>query len=818
MTTFNFRQALIDIAIDEREQTQIAKVIAYYYPKLDFGTRELFFEGLLSLYQLSKGQDFNFQDLSEDFSKDEELIDTSKYHGKDFRLKNVKISNLRGIPDKEELDGITFGIDLINENNQQVNALILANNGAGKSSIFSGLEMVYAQEIGEKKLRSRNENNLDFEEYLKRFPSENPPECIVETNEGIFSLDNPVFKGEYLRIFNPIAHFITEYDVIENGRINYDVTDKNFDYSFHNIVAKSLGLKEYLDFIAISEQIPTYNRRKEVSLKNSLQTEVTQTFKIIQTRKDDLLKKSEDLFNLKNGEVIQTKSDFDSIKALTKLLERDFSDYHQNDVLQDLITDYKELFRAYLSRTRSEKLETEKTFLLSGLELLTHSADCPFCLNSNFEHSVIAENVDERLKKLNVFEEIERDIKNTYRNLSGELAKLINKLVETTTSISAERIEIARYPSLDLISKKEDLLFVRLSLITADEQLYDYIQSLSRVQFPREEDYEKLFSLVNENSDLFLKTFTSYLSDIKELGELRKLAINNEIQKLGSSEVLSIEKQIINAEIDLKELEDSTAMFQEQYLKQGKELEKAIRLVEDVENVKTQIKQFNIVFNEKKDSLVAKAFLPMKNIIEDIMNDFIDEKHKIKFQIKIDKELIMIDGTEYHKELIIASILNLETGKVTTPDIYFNTFRYKLFCLMISLSIALATRKEYNINLPLVMDDLFFSSDYVNKNSFSSFFQKIIKLFYKYTPELPFQFILFTHDDLIFRSAIDAVDDFKEVMNEDLCIENTLNLNDKTYISRMFSTDDKVKDMSILNDGSRIWELLYRIPNKININ
>ena len=32
---------------------------------------------------------------------------------------------------------------------------------------------------------------------------------------------------------------------------------------------------------------------------------------------------------------------------------------------------------------------------------------------------------------------------------------------------------------------------------------------------------------------------------------------------------------------------------------------------------------------------------------------------------------------------------------VTTPDQYFNTFRYKLFSLMVGLSIALASREKY---------------------------------------------------------------------------------------------------------------------------
>ena len=80
----------------------------------------------------------------------------------------------------------------------------------------------------------------------------------------------------------------------------------------------------------------------------------------------------------------------------------------------------------------------------------------------------------------------------------------------------------------------------------------------------------------------------------------------------------------------------------------------------------------------------------------------------------------------------MAKIYDKQNNISTTPDIYFNTFRYKLFCLITNLSLAIAVRKKYNINLPLVIDDIFYSSDYNNKLSFSKFLEKIIILFNKH--------------------------------------------------------------------------------------
>lgn len=105
------------------------------------------------------------------------------------------------------------------------------------------------------------------------------------------------------------------------------------------------------------------------------------------------------------------------------------------------------------------------------------------------------------------------------------------------------------------------------------------------------------------------------------------------------------------------------------------------------------------------------------------------------------EKIIIIEEQEVINNIIVANLeyLDHEIGKIktVTPDMYFNTFRYKLFCLMVSLSLALATRKENKINLPLIIDDIFFASDFVSKNSFAEFLQKVIQLFYKQTPDMP---------------------------------------------------------------------------------
>ena len=82
---------------------------------------------------------------------------------------------------------------------------------------------------------------------------------------------------------------------------------------------------------------------------------------------------------------------------------------------------------------------------------------------------------------------------------------------------------------------------------------------------------------------------------------------------------------------------------------------------------------------------------------------------------------------------------------------------------------------------------------------------------------MPLQFILFSHDDLIFRSALDAIDEFNlKSTSIDYCAENKILLNKKTLLARMFSLEDK--DLpETMNDGAKYWNLIYTLPKEINI-
>lgn len=811
MTTTNFRKVLIDIAT-EGNSNAISKIIANYYPKLDLSSKESLFESLMFLLERSENQDFNFEDLSEKIKT--ECIDTTEYVGKDYRIKQVEISNLRGIPSKEENNGIPFGIDLTNDNGAINNAIILANNGTGKSSAFAGLEMIYAQEIGEKNLRSKNPDLNEFDDYrkyLRRVNETGKPSCKVKTVDGDFDLDNIIFKNDDLvRIFNPSSHFITEYDIISNGQLEYE-KDDNHDHSFHNKIALSLGLNEFINFQRITQQIPYYRRSKETTARNNLDREIENNKITIKNRRTEIDSKTIEIEELKKGISSENNSNEQSkLEVLNKLKGKSLQISFDKQKYLDDIIEFENKYREFSSLERNKKATVEKNFLEIGKELIHEFDNCPFCLSSNKSLEEIKTEVEKRLLELEQFKLLDEQLKNSFRTVSENLWSITRDLNGVNDKLNIDRLELSTFSNLEKIRLEENRLFVALSPIISDTELNDYIFSLTQKLVPSDKDYFDLFELINKNKQIFEKKYIELAKDVQLLIEERKNAIDKEIKVfLEKNESLTVVQKISKLENEIKESNVQIKSIEKRNEELDIELIKANKKVSFVTKIKDEIDVFNSKFKLKVDELVNNVFDPIKNTVEDILNDYFQDDPQYRLEINLKENKLNIEGVEYITKYIVAEIIDRKTNEmVSNPQNYFNTFRYKLFSLMIGLSIALASRKTYKINFPLVMDDLFFASDFINKNSFSKFLQNVIHLFYKYTPDIPLQFILFTHDDLIFRTAIDGTGRlFLERSNSNL----------EVSYGRIFKLNDKNKILKRFENGEQYQELVYTIPNKILI-
>lgn len=822
MVTINFRKKLIDLASQESEDARIAKILAFYYPRLDLSSRDAFFESLMSFYKISEDQDFVFDRISEEIESDNQSVDVSKFEGKDYRIKNIEIANLRGIPEKDK-SGFAFGLDLI-ENGTANNAIILANNGTGKSSIFAGLEMIYAQEIGEKRLRTENHKSLkndDYFKYIGRFPFGGKSFCKVSTYDGDYSLDNVIFSNDSIkRVFNPSNFFISEFDIFETGKVRFSGDDKDSN-SLHSLIAFSLGLEEFIQLQTLLLQIPNYRRSKESSRRNALEKELKEKGLFIKNSQAETLSKSIEIEQLKKNRKENTVSQINQLYKLDKLRRltaKDFNVSINPDEFEPKLSAYKTAFTSFLSSEKNKNKITEMDFLNAGKELIHEFENCPFCLNSNNSIEEILLNVQNRLNALKEIQELDTEIKDQYRSLADFIWNSTKELDRLYELITIERDELNQFPNLYELNEKEGQIYVALAPIINDVQLNEYIYSFTQKLIPNENDYQKLFDLLDQNKTLFNEFYPEYLKKLKELSIERKTFVENEIQLISSNnETLTSEQKIINLEDEIKKISEQIKAVEKDIIQTQKHYEEAQINASMVDLIKEQVSSFNTKFGIEINILVNEVFEPIKEIVESIMNDYFIDDLDNYFEIHIKKKIVNIDGAEFEDKYIVAEIINRITNQSITPDIYFNTFRYKLFCLMLNLSIALGTRKKYRLNLPLVMDDLFYASDFINKHSFSEFIIKVIQLFYKYAPELPLQFIILTHDDIIFKSAVDSLDNFNLdfIGKNVLCDENKMQLINKTIIARLFNPEDKDEIPEKFDNGQFYWNLMYRLPKPI---
>lgn len=817
MATKTIREILIDLAKKESSDIYIAKILAYYYPKINFGDKKSFFESLMHYYSIT-GNEYSF-DFDKILSEEQNTNVSSDINGNDYRVKNITLADVRGIPEKDE-NGVPFGINFT-ENSIINNAIILANNGTGKSSIFSALEMIFAQQISERKLRKRSPNSLkveDYGNYLKRFPTEKQPFCEIDTPSGKFNLNNIPFNHSKRKLINPFNHFISDFNIYDYGQRDFDGNTENTN-SFHSLIAESLGLGDFIAKQSVLRETEGYRRSTETGNLNKLEKQKEDAVRNEKNFSAQIKSKNIELKELKDAggsteqNPIETKR-----KKLQALLAKPIY-YPLNDNEFTLALDtFDSTYIKSQSIQSNQKEILSKNFLVSGLQLLDDLDDCPFCQNSQKTKEEIKKNVEYRVTQLQQSQQLDELLKQQYKTVTDILSNFYKQSQALYEQINIERAEMAIYEEFSSVFKKEGQLYIDLSLRINDEELIEHIDNLKSKQIPTYQDYEALYNLIVQD---IIKSNATIISNINIFIKERKEALEQTVRGLtDDNQELTTAQKIALVESEIKRLTEQLELTKKRIDELDPQIEKLQKEVALVKRIKSELEGFIPLFDNEVNELINTAFDPIQEIVETILKDYLKEEN-LSLKITKKEKKVIIEEQEVINNIIVANLehSNHETGEINsvTPDIYFNTFRYKLFCLMVSLSLALATRKEQKINLPLIIDDIFFASDFISKNSFAEFLQKVIQLFYKQTPDLPLQIILFTHDDLIFRSAIDAVDNFiLDNQEEDLCNENKRPLSEKTMIGRFFDPKDKDANTSMFENGEKYWNLLYCIPKDIN--
>lgn len=181
-----------------------------------------------------------------------------------------------------------------------------------------------------------------------------------------------------------------------------------------------------------------------------------------------------------------------------------------------------------------------------------------------------------------------------------------------------------------------------------------------------------------------------------------------------------------------------------------KELSEISKSLEQLGKSLTQLKAlldkaFAHIFEteEQQESGVSK----FQNVYPDQLNKFVET---VLNHYKEPNETFVVKSTSNSFTVTIS--VDARDGKKfeTTPKRYFNTFRFRLYAVLLKISLSLYFMRNNNCIAPIVIDDVFNASDFENSINLNAFVCNIFEIYhevvgYKY----PLQLIMLTHDEMV---------------------------------------------------------------------
>jgi hypothetical protein len=720
-------------------------------PNIDISKRESFFDNLTRFYNIhSLAERQQLEELSESNSA---TIDS--WINSDLRIKNIRLQSLRGFPKSD----IPYGINFTDGADNISSMVILGGNATGKSSLYDAMEYSFCKQIGEAELRtSKKLNDDEFKGFLRHY--NNPfseTSCEVITASKVFKIENENIPKEIRDKINPDTHFISDYDIYEYGKLDYR---NKGDGSFQNIIAQRVGLSEYLEIEKYLYQYTSYNRLIEKNNVSKLDKEINAAKKSIESNEKAILEKQEQVKSLQENS--NAPSNNGSTRLLIDLNEqlkrKSFQYSFDYENFKNEVSNFKLLYAQYSTLTIKSGSLQEIQFLEMGMALLEKHDNCPFCNDSKLSKNEIAEYVKNKVDEIKNLNELSKKLNTSSNNIIEYFKQLKTGLISIRTKNSEELKQIQGKTEFNDLSRIATALDGIIGNSFSNDFSGDILDIESNSNFLKDK-IGYIDFVLSRNQDFINDDLQKNTSSISRYEVKRKEILSKIESDLNAKlTTTSAEGQIAILKNDIEKLTKDNIQYAKEVELKEPELLKASSIYELYTNVKREAKEYYTVLKTELAKETQEAFDPIKDIVVTILGEYLyEEDRPVDLIIETIPDEIDPETNEVISEIIVASIKQRNT---TNPPIsvnkYFNTFHFRLFCTMVGISIAIASRKNTGINLPLVLDDTFYASDFEHRATVERFIKRLFELFKKHTPDITLQLILFTHDQMIFESAISA--------------------------------------------------------------
>lgn len=756
------------------------------HSSVDISNKTKFVENVSTYFTILKEEDR--EKINSDSEKE---TDTEKWLGKDLRIKAVKLNSVRGFPKSS----IPFGINFTNTQGKPQSMIILGSNGSGKSSIYNSIEYTFCKKIGEAQLRNSrilNDDDNEFKEYLSHFNNGfSNSLCDIETMDENLTIQGLNIPVEVRNKINPNTHFISDFDIYHNGQLNFLRGDEG---SFHNLIAESLGLSELLQFEKNLNEFITYRRAIESTRINALDKGIKEENKLIENNKKTLAEKKSTLIRLtenqqeqpENNKAQEVQNKLAQIKSTNLSFQFDLKSLYNN------INEFEQKYKEFTSLEVKSGDAAQIQFYNLGLELLKQNNECPFCNSSKKSTEDIKQFVNEKIKLIESFNKVNQELTKSQNYVTENLNNLLNSVALHLAKVKQELNSIIFFSEFSELASNENSYITFIESALADE-FYQIGSDLANNDKYRLNKNDFLYSYFEKQKNYIQIELNSFISELSKFAENRySIILKIEAQLAQSLQSKTIFEQIVTIKNEIVSIEQQIANSEKKIQNSNIELKTYREQQSLFKEIKDEARIYNNSFHTLLSSEVQQAFAPIKLIVEEVLEKYLQSDNRnVDLEIKMKEDEVDSETGEVLSETITAYIVPKDKSHPPLPvNKYFNTFHYRLFSTMVGVSIAIASRINTKINLPLVLDDIFYASDFENRATVERFIKELFDIFNKYTPNLELQLILFTHDQLIFESAVKATAEMK--------VENIA-------FARLFH-HSKAKDKG------DVLELAYRMP------
>lgn len=180
--------------------------------------------------------------------------------------------------------------------------------------------------------------------------------------------------------------------------------------------------------------------------------------------------------------------------------------------------------------------------------------------------------------------------------------------------------------------------------------------------------------------------------------------------------------------------------------------ESVVNAAEELMRVRKDIVH-NVSEEDIKNSIEKLKSLK-ENIAKGVLHyveDIVDDEFKGIVDLLFDRYAIT-DGEKPEIHDIEGKVMQITSNGVSVVK-YFNTFRFRMFFLIMQTACCLKLMKKYKVLFPIFMDDIFYANDYHNKAQLKGYFEVVLKYVAdNFSDNSRPQLIFFSHDEQIILS------------------------------------------------------------------